>query len=94
MNEINALKQLLWSLASEPATALLIALLLVAAWTDWRSLRIPNWLTGPGLMVGLVFSAAQATDIGTGLVLGLGGAAIGLVLLLPGYVLRVTGAAT
>lgn len=92
MNEIAALMKLLQPLATQPGTVLLIALLLLAAWTDWRSLRIPNWITAPGLLAGLACSAWAAPDAGTGLLLGLGGAATGLLLLMPGYLLRVTGA--
>ena len=41
-----------------PAAACAAAL--VAAWTDVRSRRIPNWLTGPGLLV--AFSLHGAMD--------------------------------
>src|SRR5580658_3563820 len=33
---------------------LAVALALIAGWTDLRSRRIPNWLTIPGLVVGIV----------------------------------------
>ena len=32
---------------------LAVALALIAGWTDWRSRRIPNWLTVPGLLIGV-----------------------------------------
>ena len=62
----------------------------VAGWLDWRSRRIPNWLTLSGLSVGLTTSSvalgwqgAQAGLAGTGLALGL---------LLPLVWLRALGA--
>ena len=38
---------------------LAVALALIAGWTDWRSRRIPNWLTVPGLLVGVSVNAAD-----------------------------------
>lgn len=37
------------------AMVILTAVLLVAGFTDWRSGRIPNWLTLPAMLGGLVF---------------------------------------
>lgn len=34
-------------------------LMVLAAWFDWRSYRIPNWLIGIGLSGGLVFQISQ-----------------------------------
>ena len=62
----------------------------VAGWTDLRSRRIPNWLTVPGLLVGL---AANSVLSGWGgLKASLLGAAVGLALLLPFVLLRSLGA--
>jgi len=62
----------------------------IAGWTDFRSRRIPNWLTVPGLLVGI---AANATFGGwIGFKTSLLGAALGLVLLLPFVLLRSLGA--
>ncbi len=62
----------------------------VAGFTDWRSRRIPNWLTVSGLIVGL----AVNTAIGRfgGLKTSLLGAGLGLLLLLPFVLLRSLGA--
>jgi len=65
-------------------------LALIAAWTDLRSRRIPNWLTVPGLLIGVI---ANTTLSGwSGLKASLLGAAVGLALLLPFVLLRSLGA--
>ncbi len=63
---------------------------MIAGWTDLRSRRIPNWLTVPGLAVGVVAN----TVLGgwSGLKTSLLGALIGLALLLPFVLLRSLGA--
>jgi prepilin peptidase CpaA len=65
----------------------------LAAWAgvmDWRYRRIPNWLTVPGLLVGI---AANTLLSGWGgLKASLLGAAVGLALLLPFVLLRSLGA--
>ena len=67
-----------------------VLLSLVAGWTDLRSRRIPNWLTIPGLLVGI---AANTLLSGwSGLKASLLGAAVGLALLLPFVLLRSLGA--
>lgn len=79
-------------------SATLVLLLLVAAVIDVRTLRIPNWLTVTGALIGLgLNAAAQWQALGPlwaldGLLLALGGMAAGLALLLPLYLLRVMGA--
>ena len=67
-----------------------VLLSLIAGWTDLRSRRIPNWLTVPGLLVGV----AANTILGgwSGLKTSLLGAAVGLALLLPFVLLRSLGA--
>jgi prepilin peptidase CpaA len=70
------------------AGAVLVAV--IAGVTDLRSRRIPNWLTVPALLVGLIAN----TVLGgwAGLKTALLGAALGLVLLLPFVLLRSLGA--
>lgn len=67
-----------------------MVLALAAGWTDLRSRRIPNWLTVPGLLIGV----AGSTFLGgwSGLKSSLLGAGLGLVLLLPFVLLRSLGA--
>jgi prepilin peptidase CpaA len=73
-----------------PILAVAVLLSVIAGWTDLRSRRIPNWLTVPGLLIGV----AANTVLGgwTGLKTSLVGAAVGLALLLPFVLLRSLGA--
>lgn len=67
-----------------------VLLSVIAGWTDLRSRRIPNWLTVPGLLIGI---AANTVLSGWGgLKASLLGAAVGLALLLPFVLLRSLGA--
>ena len=67
-----------------------VGLTLLAAWTDWRSRRIPNWLTISGLLAGIaVNSYAHGSQ---GAKSSLEGAALALILLLPVVMLRGLGA--
>jgi prepilin peptidase CpaA len=67
-----------------------VVLALIAAWTDIRSRRIPNWLTVPALAVGII---ANTVFLGwNGLKTSLLGALVGLGLLLPFVLLRSLGA--
>ena len=63
---------------------------LVAGWTDWRSRRIPNWLTVPTLLLGIVVNCV-ATGW-TGAKESLLGAGLGLGILLPFVLIRSLGA--
>jgi prepilin peptidase CpaA len=75
------LKQGVWMLATIPA--------LIAGWTDWRSRRIPNWLTVPALLLGI---AANSLALGwSGAKESLLGAGLGLGLLLPFVLIRSLG---
>jgi len=65
-------------------------LAIAGGWTDWRSRRIPNWLTVPGLLSGIAVNSwlhgwpgAKASLLGAGL---------GLALLLPFVLIRSLGA--
>ncbi len=67
-----------------------LALTLSAGWLDWRSRRIPNWLTVPGLFLGITVNSLLTGWHGTKL--SLEGAGLALVLLLPLVLLRAIGA--
>jgi len=69
---------------------LAMALAVTAGITDWRSRRIPNWLTVPGLLVGIAANAAGGGW--SGVKTSLLGAGLGLLLLLPFVILRSLGA--
>ncbi len=77
------------SLAHQPAAALLLVLLVTAAVIDCRTYRIPNWLTMGGAMLGL---AVNAFTTEPGWLSSLGGLGLGLVLMLPLWLLRMLGA--
>src|ERR1700690_3608510 len=67
-----------------------VLLALIAAWTDFRSRRIPNWLTVPGMLIGV--AANLALNGWSGLKASLLGVGLGLILLLPFVLLRSLGA--
>ena len=69
---------------------LVLCLTLCAAVVDWRSRRIPNWLTVPGLMLGIV--AHTLISRWPGARLSIEGAGLALGLLLPFVLLRALGA--
>jgi len=67
-----------------------VLLSLVAAATDLRSRRIPNWLTVPGMLIGV--AANTALSGWSGLKASLLGAGLAMALLLPFWLLRSLGA--
>jgi len=69
---------------------LAVALALIAGWIDWRSRRIPNWLTVPGFLIGV--SVNMLAGGWSGLKTSLLGAGLGLLVLLPFVFLRSLGA--
>jgi prepilin peptidase CpaA len=73
-----------------PILAGAILLALVGGYTDLRSRRIPNWLTVPGLVVGVAASAILGGW--SGLKTSLLGTGLAFALLLPFWLLRSLGA--
>ncbi|MCA9064515.1 MAG: prepilin peptidase [Planctomycetaceae bacterium] len=65
-------------------------ILIVAAWIDGRELRVPNWITYPMVISGLIYS----TWVGglTGFGGGIAGMIVGLLTLLPLYAVGGMGA--
>jgi prepilin peptidase CpaA len=78
------------AVATEGALILPALLAIAAGWTDWRSRRIPNWLTIPGLFVGIAANSYFRGWPGTKAALL--GAGLGLGLLLPFVLIRSLGA--
>jgi prepilin peptidase CpaA len=76
------LKQGVWMLAAAFAAA--------AGWSDWRSRRIPNWLTVSGLLLGIAANSLARGWMGAKDALL--GAGLGLIVLLPFVMLRSLGA--
>lgn len=92
MTDSAAVLELLSLLLLDARTGVLIALLLVAGVIDWRSSRIPNWLTVGGLLLGMAISINKGPTFLAGLGHGAGGVAMGLLLPLPLYAMRILGA--
>ena len=67
-----------------------VLLAIIAGYTDFRSRRIPNWLTVPGLLIGVALNTAFGGW--TGFKSSLLGVGVGLALLLPFVLLRSLGA--
>jgi prepilin peptidase CpaA len=67
-----------------------LALTISAALLDWRSRRIPNWLTVPGFLSGVTLHVVL--NGWHGLRFALAGGALALILLLPLVMLRALGA--
>jgi prepilin peptidase CpaA len=74
--------QIIWSLT--------LAMTISAALLDWRSRRIPNWLTVPGFISGVTLHVVL--NGWHGLRFALGGGALALILLLPLVLVRALGA--
>jgi prepilin peptidase CpaA len=92
MQELNIVPELIAKVAAQPLVLILVVALLTAAVIDWRTYRIPNWLTVSGMLIGLVYNTVARWPDPSGFLLALAGLAVGLVVLLPVYALRVMGA--
>ena len=76
--------------AAQTIWILALVLSLVAGWTDWRRRKIPNWLTVPGLIIGIGVHTIIAGWPGAKVSLEGAGTALGL--LLPLVLMRAMGA--
>jgi prepilin peptidase CpaA len=90
--EFHALLDLLAMLVFDPRTAVLFALLLVASVSDYRTYRIPNWLTFGGAAFALVYKTVIAVSPVSALLATLGGLFLGFFIMLPLYLFGVMGA--
>lgn len=91
-SELRALLELLGMLFTDPRTGVLIALVLAAAVYDYRSFRIPNWLTVGGLVFGTVYTVLEPPVRGAGWMFPAGGILTGFLLMFPMYLIRAVGA--
>lgn len=89
------------NIAANSVVGLLISLLVIAAWSDIKTRRIPNWLVLSGILVGLLANGLLPGGLGfnnsfapggLGLLAALQGMGLGLAVLLPLYLLRAMGA--
>lgn len=90
MQEFHSLLELLASLVTQPRTAVLFCLLVIAAVIDYRTYKIPNWLTLAGMAFGLTYNAVFPFQVG--FLSASGGLLLGFLIMLPLYVLRAMGA--
>ncbi len=90
--EFNALLELLTMMATDLRTVVLFVLLVIAAVIDFRTYRIPNWLTVGGTLFALIYATLNSVSAMSGLLVALGGMAIGFLVMLPTYLLRLMGA--
>lgn len=92
-SELLAVLDLVEMLLLNLRTGVLIGLLIIAAISDVRTGRIPNWLVFSGVLYALAYNAFYPLyPRDTGILFALGGLSVGLVALLPAYLLRVLGA--
>ena len=90
LREAQSIAQAMAHMLQRPEHGLLVLLLVLAAWSDLQTRRIPNALVFGGTLLGMV---AQLCVPGTaGGLSALGGMAACLALMLPMYVLRAMGA--
>ena len=91
MNDIAVtLLDALARLATSPRAGALVALLVAAAVIDYRTYRIPNWLTVGGTCVALALAVALPGQ--PAFLWALAGLASGFAIMLPLYALKVMGA--
>lgn len=91
-NELGAFFALAIMLVTDPRTVALFVLLVAAAVADVRHQRIPNRLTLGGLAFGLAYSTVEPFWGGHGFLWSLAGAGVGFAVLLPLWLLHLTGA--
>lgn len=92
MQVLESFLELLGMLATDTRSVVLLLLLVVAAVIDYRTYRIPNWLTFSGAVFGLAYSALNPGSTGQGFLWSLAGLALGFIVMLPMYALKVMGA--
>ena len=84
---------LLEMLVASPRTGVLMGLLLIAAVSDAKTGRIPNWLVFSGALYALLYNGfVPLHPRDNGMLFALGGLTVGLAALLPAYLFRVMGA--
>jgi prepilin peptidase CpaA len=92
-SEFSAAVELLAMLVVSPRSGVLLALLIVAAVSDAKTGRIPNWLVFGGALYAVGYNAFfPLYPSHIGIFSALGGLAVGLLASLPAYLFRVLGA--
>ena len=91
-SELLALLELLAMLVTDPRTGVLLVLLAIAAVTDYRAFRIPNWLTGGGIVFALAYNSMVPPLPHATWMFAPAGMLLGFALTVPMYALRAMGA--
>ncbi|MDM5176204.1 A24 family peptidase [Massilia sp. DJPM01] len=92
MDETASFFELLGMLVSNPRTGVLLALLVAAAVCDYRSFRIPNLITGGGILFALVYNTIVPPYWHAGWSWAPAGMLLGFGAMLPLYAIGVMGA--
>jgi prepilin peptidase CpaA len=90
--EFKAVLDLLSMLFFDWRTGVLMLLLAVAAVSDYRFHRIPNWLVLSGALFGVIYNTAMPPSPHATILFPLAGLGLGLLLFLPLYLVRAMGA--
>jgi prepilin peptidase CpaA len=90
--EFEAVLDLLGMLFFDWRTGILTLLLTVAAISDYRVHRIPNWLVLSGALFGVIYNTVLAPSPYANILFPLAGLGLGLLLFLPLYLIRAMGA--
>jgi prepilin peptidase CpaA len=91
MSRVSNLRDLSFSMRpQETIWLLVVGVTLLAGWVDFRTHKIPNWLTVPALFLGV--GLRTAVSGWSGAKASLEGAGLALVLLLPLVLMRALGA--
>ena len=91
-SEFKAMLELLGWLFFDWRTGIVILLLIVAAVSDCRTRRIPNWLVLSGALYGVIYNTVLPPTPHDNILFPLAGLALGLLLFLPLYLVRAMGA--
>ena len=92
LRELLELLELLGMLVTDPRTGVLLLLLAVAAVTDYRTFKIPNLLTGGGILFALAYNTMVRPAMHTDWTWAPTGMLVGFGAMLPMYALRIMGA--
>ena len=92
MAEFRAFIELIGMLVTDPRTSVLMVLLAVAAVSDYRTYKIPNLLTGGGILFALVYNASIPPYPHADWTWAAGGMLLGFAVMIPMYAVRIMGA--
>ncbi|MCC6071742.1 prepilin peptidase [Massilia sp. GCM10020059] len=92
MAELDSFFDLLVMLVTDPRTGVLLALLVAAAVSDYRTFRIPNRITGGGILFALLYNTIVPAEWHADWTWAPAGMLLGFFAMLPMYLIRAMGA--